>query len=126
MAGDNILIVEDSEFMSKQVSDTLSMHHGYVIDTVKTAAEARAEINDNDIDCVLSNFDLPDESGTEFAASVDDEIPIILLTTSTLEDIAADAIEAGVTEFVHKDNLATSTMDVLANRIDVAIRAEAN
>lgn len=123
MTGTHVLLVEDSEFMAQQVSDTLKTFHEYKTSTVETAAAARGAVETGNIDCVLVNHDLPDESGMEFAESVTADIPIILLTTTTLEDVAKEAIDAGVTEFVHKDNLAQSTMNVLANRIDVAIRA---
>lgn len=122
MAVPHVLLVEDSQFMAQKVSETLTIHD-IRTDTVETASEAREAIAAGDIDCVLVNHDLPDETGMAFADSVSADIPIILLTSTSLGEIAADALEAGVTEFVHKDDLATGSMTVLANRIKVAIRA---
>jgi len=122
MAGKRVLLVEDSEFMSQQIAETLS-HYDITVEVVHTASAARETLAAGDIDCILVNHDLPDESGLEFVKSVSAETPVILLTATSLDSLAADAIEAGVTEFVHKDNLATGSMGVLANRIDVAIRA---
>lgn len=123
MAPPHVLLVEDSRFLSTQVSDRLGTEYDFLITTVETAATARKAVAQNDIDCVLVNNNLPDESGIAFAESVPQSLPIILLTATTLESVAADAVAAGVTEFVHKENLAQGTMDVLANRIHVAIRA---
>ena len=123
MAPPHVLLVEDSRFLSTQVSDRLATEYDFLITTVETAAAARDAVAQNDIDCVLVNNNLPDESGIAFAESVDQSLPIILLTATTLESVAADAVTAGVTEFIHKEHLAQGTMDVLANRIHVAIRA---
>lgn len=122
MAGQRVLLVEDSEFMSQQIAETLS-HYDIAVEVVHTAQAARETLESDEIDCILVNHDLPDETGLEFAESVSAEIPIILLTATSLDSLAAEAIEAGITEFVHKDNLATGSMGILVNRIDVAIRA---
>lgn len=122
MAGERVLLVEDSEFMAQQIAETLS-HYDITVEVVHTAQAARETLDTSEIDCILVNHDLPDESGLAFSRSVPAGTPIILLTATSLDSLAADAIEAGITEFVHKDNLATGSMGVLANRIDVAIRA---
>jgi len=122
MAGQRVLLVEDSEFMAQQIAETLS-HYDIDVEVVHTAEAARETLDGGEIDCILVNHDLPDETGLEFSESISSGTPIILLTATSLDSLAADAIEAGITEFVHKDNLATGSMGVLANRIDVAIRA---
>lgn len=122
MAGQRVLLIEDSEFMSQQIAETLS-HYDIAVEVVHTAQAARETLDAGEIDCILANHDLPDESGLSFAKSVPAGTPIILLTATSLDSLVADALEAGITEFVHKDNLATGSMGVLANRIDVAIRA---
>jgi DNA-binding NtrC family response regulator len=119
-----ILLVEDSGFMTDRITQALSETHGFTVVTAETAAEARDKLATSDIDCVLVNNVLVDGTGIEFAESVHRSVPIILFTTSELEPIAAEAIEAGVTEFIHKDHHVTESLDVLANRIDVSIRAE--
>lgn len=122
MASRRVLIVEDSQFMAGQLSERLATHN-IETESSQTAVGAREALAAGDIDCVLVNYDLPDESGLSFAQSVPSATPVILLTATTLEDIASEAVEAGVTEFVHKDDLATGSVAVLANRIEVAIRA---
>jgi DNA-binding response OmpR family regulator len=125
----HILLVEDSNFMATKVVETLESAHEFVISTVSTAVEARNALQNGSYDCVISNYELPDESGVELAESLraDDStpsVPLIILTGRSLEPIAKDAIEAGVTEFVYKGDQATGEMDVLANRIRIVLQAQ--
>ena len=124
----HVLLVEDSNFMATKVVETLESAHEFVITTVSTADEARNALQNGSYDCVISNYELPDESGVELASSLRDDtdvpsVPLIILTGRSLEPIAKDAIAAGVTEFVYKGDHATGEMDVLANRIRIVLQA---
>lgn len=128
MTPPEVLLVEDSEFMSMRVVDTLEAAQGMTITAVETVSEAKTRIETGDFDCIVVNYELPDETGIEFAAEInesgnDPEIPVILLTGKKLEPIAGDAVENGVTEFVYKGDHAAADMDVLANRIRVVLDA---
>lgn len=128
MTAPNVLLVEDSEFMSMRVVDALESNHEMELTAVRTASEARKSLKTNDFDVVVVNYELPDETGIEFAGSLnssgtDPSIPIILLTGKKLEPIAGDAVNNGVTEFVYKGDHAAADMDVLANRIKTVIAA---
>jgi len=129
MNAPHVLLVEDSNFMATKVVETLESAHEFVITTVSTAVEARNALKNGSYDCVISNYELPDESGVELAESLraDSEVPsvpLIILTGRSLEPIAKEAIEAGVTEFVYKGDQATGDMDVLANRIRIVLQAQ--
>ncbi|MEA1932805.1 MAG: response regulator [Euryarchaeota archaeon] len=124
----HVLLVEDSNFMATKVVETLESAHEFVITTVSTAVEARNALKNGSYDCVISNYELPDESGVELAESLREEsavpsVPLIILTGRSLEPLAKEAIEAGVTEFVYKGDQATGDMDVLANRIRIVLQA---
>jgi len=128
MNAPHVLLVEDSNFMATKVVETLESAHEFVITTVSTAVEARNALKNGSYDCVISNYELPDESGVELAESLREDpevpsVPLIILTGRSLEPIAKDAIEAGVTEFVYKGDQATGDMDVLANRIRTVLQA---
>jgi len=123
-----VLLVEDSEFMSMRVVDALEAAHDMDLTAVKTASEARKSLKAESFDVVVVNYELPDETGIEFAGSLnssgtDPNVPIILLTGKELEPIASDAVDNGVTEFVYKGDHAAADMDVLANRIQTVIAA---
>jgi len=128
MNAPHVLLVEDSNFMATKVVETLESAHEFVITTVSTAVEARNALKNGSYDCVISNYELPDESGVELAESLREDpevpsVPLIILTGRSFEPIAKDAIEAGVTEFVYKGDQATGDMDVLANRIRTVLQA---
>ena len=128
MTAPNVLLVEDSEFMSMRVVDALESNHEMELTAVRTASEARKSLKTDEFDVVVVNYELPDETGIEFAGSLnssgtDPSIPIILLTGKKLEPIAGDAVNNGVTEFVYKGDHAAADMDVLANRIKTVIAA---
>ncbi|QLG48677.2 response regulator [Natrinema halophilum] len=57
------------------------------------------------IDCILSDYHMPGQTGVEFLQSVraiDDAIPFILFTETGSEQAASDSIEAGVTDYIVK------------------------
>ena len=129
MPAPHVLLVEDSEFMATRVSETLEESHSFYVTTVGTADEVREALREyDDIECIVTNYELPEGNGVTLAESINGkegniDIPVIILTGKALEPIADDALEAGVTEFVYKGDHATGDMDVLANRIDTVIRA---
>jgi len=129
MNAPHVLLVEDSNFMATKVVETLESAHEFAVTTVSTATEARQTLKNDSYDCVVLNYELPDENGVTLAQSLRDDaeipsIPLIILTGRSLEPLAKEAIEAGVTEFVYKGDQATGEMDVLANRIRVVLRAQ--
>ncbi len=128
MSGYTVLLVEDSEFITKHVSETLGDEHGFDVRAVNTAAETRSAIDDGGIDCVITSYELPDETGLELAESVNGtdgtvRVPFVLFTGNPLEPLAEDGLEVGVSAFVSKSNRATGDMNIFANRIRLAIEA---
>lgn len=70
-------------------------------------------------DCVVSDYDTPGTDGLEFLQEVRDrnpDIPFIMFTGEGNEDIASEAISAGVTDYLRKQT-GRSQYRVLANRI---------
>ena len=79
-------------------------------------------------DCVISDYDMPCQNGIDFLKAVREnypDLPFILLTGKGSEEIASDAISAGVTDYLQKES-GTEQYTVLANRIRNAVeRAQA-
>ena len=70
-------------------------------------------------DCIVSDYDMPKQNGIEFLETVREnhpDIPFILFTGKGNEEIASEAISAGVTDYIQKES-GTSQYAVLANRI---------
>ena len=77
-----------------------------------------------DIDCVVSDYQMPDMTGIEFYEAVTDrypELPFILFTGEGSEEIASRAISTGVTDYVRK-GAGRTPFELLGNRIDHAVR----
>ncbi|MDQ2072139.1 PAS domain S-box protein [Haloarcula sp. H-GB4] len=96
---------------------------------VQTATSATAGLEilaDNDIDCVVSDYDMPERNGIQFLEAVREEygaLPFILYTGKGSEEIASDAISAGVTDYLQKGS-GTDQYAVLANRITNAVESQ--
>jgi PAS domain S-box-containing protein len=77
------------------------------------------------VDCVVSDYDMPGETGIEFLERVREsypDLPFILYTGKGSEAVASDAISAGVTDYLQKGT-GTDQYALLANRIDNAVSA---
>lgn len=93
------------------------------VETVASASEGLEFLADHDVDCIVSDYDMPGRNGIEFLESVrdhDTEVPFLLYTGKGSEEIASGAISAGVTDYLQKE-AGTSQYTVLANRISNAV-----
>ncbi|THE65419.1 PAS domain S-box protein [Salinadaptatus halalkaliphilus] len=93
------------------------------VTTAPSGRDGIERIDQQPIDCVVSDYDMPGLSGLEFLEVVrerDPELPFILFTGKGSEEIASEAISAGVTDYVRKEP-STDQYAVLANRIENAI-----
>jgi PAS domain S-box-containing protein len=76
-----------------------------------------------EVDCVVSDYDMPPMNGIEFLETVREEypdLPFILFTGKGSEEVAGEAISAGVTDYLQKGP-DTERFTVLANRITNAV-----
>lgn len=95
------------------------------IETTTSPNDALDRIRAEDVDCVVSDYDMPSQTGIEFLKAVREEfpdLPFILYTGKGSEEVASDAISAGVTDYLQKES-GTDQYVVLANRIVNAVNA---
>ncbi|MFB6187673.1 MAG: response regulator, partial [Halobacteriaceae archaeon] len=81
--------------------------------------EGHAILSDWDVDCIISSYDLPPKNGITFLKAVRQEypdLPFILYPDKGSEEIASDAISAGVSDYLQKRQ-GTEQFEILANRI---------
>ncbi|MDQ2071744.1 PAS domain S-box protein [Haloarcula sp. NS06] len=96
--------------------------------TVDTAVRADDIITDrpqDTYDCIISDYDMPGMNGLEFLERIREDapkLPFILYTGKGSEEIAAEAISVGVTDYIQKEP-GTSQYTVLANRVQNAVEA---
>jgi PAS domain S-box-containing protein len=94
--------------------------------TVQTATSAEEGVTllaESDIDGIISDYDMPGQNGIEFLETVREkhpDVPFILFTGKGSEEVASDAISAGVTDYLQK-GAGTEQYELLANRVVNAV-----
>jgi PAS domain S-box-containing protein len=99
----------------------------FVVTTVTSASETLDYLADNDVDCVVSDYDMPGKNGVELLRAVREEypdLPFILFTGKGSEEVASEAISAGVTDYLQKSGGADQYA-LLANRMSNAVERHA-
>ncbi|MFB6194466.1 MAG: response regulator, partial [Halobaculum sp.] len=120
----HVLCVDDDEAVAEVTAELLAREAEGVVTSVVTDPErALDRIRDDRVDCVVSDYDMPRMDGLELLAEVrerDPGMPFVLFTGQGSEDIASEAISAGVTEYLQK-GAGTDQYTVLANRVEQAV-----
>jgi len=105
MAGEKILIVEDSpEFLRILAEDVLPLH-GYEVLTATSGEQGVSKLCLENPDILLLDLHLPDMSGLEIVRAVQEErgnVPIILMTAYGSESLAVEAFRLGVRDYIIK------------------------
>ena len=67
--------------------------------------EALEWVVNNQPDCVLSDYNMPEMNGVEFTRRLREssQIPVILYTNQSRDDVVDQAFEAGINDYVKKD-----------------------
>ncbi|WP_276254689.1 bacterio-opsin activator domain-containing protein [Halomontanus rarus] len=95
------------------------------VETATSADEALTTIEDSkpSVDCIVSDYEMPGTTGLELLESVretDPDLPFILFTGKGSEEIASEAIAAGVTQYLQKKP-GRDRYTLLANQITNAV-----
>jgi len=76
------------------------------VDAVGTAAEAVSRLAEDAVDCLVSEYDLPDRDGLWLVKTVRDDhpdLPVVLYTARGNEAVASEAVSAGVTDYIRRE-----------------------
>jgi PAS domain S-box-containing protein len=95
------------------------------VEKAPSAAKGWERLDDG-IDCIVSDYNMPGRDGIEFLTAVRESypnLPFILFTGRGSEEVASDAISAGVTDYLQKEP-GLGQFTVLANRIINAVEKE--
>jgi len=118
-----VLHVDDDESLLGLAS-TMLERRGFDVVTVTDVDGALDVLDSEPVDCVVSDYQMPGRNGLEFLELVrerDPERPFVLFTGKGSEEVASDAIAAGVTDYLQK-RTDPSQFEELADRIEQAVR----
>lgn len=116
-------VEDDPDFADLTASFLERLDLGLTIETVLDAEAGLERLEEDEFDCIVSDFDMPGMDGIEFLKAVRGDFPdcpFILFTGKGSEEVASEAISAGVTEYMQKER-GTDQYEVLANRIVNAV-----
>jgi two-component system response regulator HydG len=115
-----ILVVDDDASMTELLSERLRRRQ-FEVTTAQSAAEARVAFDSAQPDVVVTDLNMPGQSGIQFCEWVVTnraDTPVILITAFGSLDTAVAAIRAGAYDFITKP----FEIDVLAIALERAIK----
>ena len=117
----HVLHVDDDPAFADLTQASLTRHAPGIVVHTETDPEA-ALASFSRMDCVVSDYDMPEMNGLDLLRAVRKRapsIPFVLFTGKGSEEIASEAISAGVTDYLQKGG--PEQYEVLANRIENAV-----
>ena len=117
-----VLVVDDSGTMRKIVVRALN-HVGFT-DTVEAGdgAEALTVFQANQIDLVLTDWNMPNKSGIDLTRDIragGSSTPIFMVTTEAEKSRVVEAIQAGVSDYLVKPFTADTLREKLGKFVAV-------
>ncbi|WP_423743350.1 response regulator (plasmid) [Haladaptatus sp. SPP-AMP-3] len=119
-----VLLVDDEPDLAEMAAQFVR-REGDALEThaETNPADALDRLEAEAFDCVVSDYDMPRMNGLELLAAVREtfpELPFILFTGKGSEEIASEAISAGVTDYLQKET-GVDQYTVLAHVVENAV-----
>lgn len=119
-----VLVVDNEANFAELTATMLEREDDRIEATgVTSGDEALAVIDRSSVDCIVSDYDMPEMNGLELLEAVrsrDSAVPFILFTGKGSEEIASEAIAAGVTQYLQK-RPGGDRFTLLANQVTNAV-----
>jgi len=119
-----VVAVGDTAWLTAYV-DALQEQFDATIHRVSTPAAVHEMLHQTTIDCVITDYNLPETTGIDLVRSIRETtvtLPIILGTAEGSETIASTAIEAGVTDYIAVTDPLDETVTDALQRTEQALR----
>jgi PAS domain S-box-containing protein len=120
----HILHVDDEPDVASLAAEFLEREdNSFAVETATGPEDALAELEEQQFDCIVSDYEMPELDGIEFLEKVRSmypDLPFILHTGKGSEAVAGEALSKGATDYLQKET-GTSQYTVLANRVMNAV-----
>ncbi|MFB6220785.1 MAG: PAS domain-containing protein [Halolamina sp.] len=121
-----VLHVDDNPGFTEMTQKLLERENDSIEPITAQKPSAGLDIlSETDVDCVVTDYEMPGMNGIEFLEAIREEypdLPVILFTGKGSEDVAAKAIDAGVTSYLQKESGAAQYCQ-LAHRVRSHVEA---
>jgi len=118
-----VLHVDDEPDVATLTAEYLERESDRMEVVTATGASEALDLLDEEVDCVISDQEMPEMTGIELLERVRDrfpDLPFVLFTGQGSEEVASRAISAGVTDYLQKET-GTDQYTILANRVANAV-----
>lgn len=120
----SVLHVDDDPALGDLTAEMLEREDERIeVTAVSSVSDGLSAVRTTGVDCVVSDYDMPDQTGIEFLHTVRadyPDLPFILFTGKGSEAVASDAFSGGATDYLQKDP-GSDQYTVLANKITNAV-----
>ena len=101
------LVVDDSSTMRRIIVNTLSKIGHQDVEQASNGREGMDQLAKGGIDVVITDWNMPEMSGIEFIRAIRATdavrgLPVLMVTTNAAQNDIADALKAGVSNYVVK------------------------
>jgi PAS domain S-box-containing protein len=121
-----VLLVDDEPGVADTTAAFVERANDSLTTTTTTSADTALDrFEAGDIDCIVSDYNMPGMDGLALYEAVTERrpgVPFILFTGKGSEEVASEALSLGVTDYLQKET-GTEQYAVLTNRIENAIEA---
>lgn len=118
-----LYVEDDSDFADLSATILEREERQITVQTTSSAEKGLSRLQDCLPDCVISDYNMSEMDGIEFLKKVrkkHSNLPFILFTGQGSEQVASEAISAGVTDYLQKET-GTEQYTILANRVTNAV-----
>lgn len=120
----NLMLVDDSRDILELSEMVLAKENNdFDIETTTDPDTVLERFENDQLDAVISDYDMPQMTGVELLEEIretDQDFPFVLYTGKSTEDVAVEAINAGVTDYFQKE-AGTEHYSLIANSVQNSV-----
>jgi len=119
-----IVVVGDTAWIAAYTNQ-LDTQFDATVQSVSTAAAAQETLHQTAVDCIVTEYSLPETTGIDFVHRIRDTtttLPLKMGTAEGSEAVASEAIEAGVNDYIAVADSPEGTVPDALQRTEQALR----